>query len=83
MSRADDFMELLNPDNFDRTDVLHTPTMEAKLENGELQMTLPYGKFLLNAESTKMLTRFLSEHVKVDPLPPAGDFEDYRPRRVI
>jgi hypothetical protein len=84
MSKADDFMELLNPDNFDRTDILHTPTMEAKLGNGELTLTVPYGKFLLNAENTQMLTRFLSERVKVDPLPPAGDFpEDYQAKRVI
>jgi len=83
MSRADDFMEALNPDNFDRTDILHTPTMEAKFEDGDLMITLPYGKFLLNAENTKMLTRFLSERVKVDPLPPAGDFDDYQPKRVI
>jgi hypothetical protein len=84
MSRADDFMEQLNPDNFDRTDILHTPTMESRLEDGELMVTLPYGKFLLNAEDTKMLTRFLSERVKLDPSPPSEDFpEDYQAKRVI
>ncbi len=75
---ADDFMEQLNPDNFDKIDGLHTPTMQVWLENGCLMVTVPHGKFVLNVEDTKQLTRFLSERVKVDPLPPSEDFpEDY------
>jgi len=83
MSKADDFMEQLNPDNFDKIDGLHTPTMQVWLENGCLMVALPDGKFVLNTEDTKLLTSFLSERVKVDPLPPAGDFEDYQAKRVI
>ena len=84
MSKADDFMEQLNPDNFDKIEGLHTPTMQLWLENGCLMLTVPSGKFVLNVEDTKQLTRFLSERVKVDPLPPAGEFpEDYQAKRVI
>jgi hypothetical protein len=84
MSKADDFMDLSNLDNFDKIDGLYTPTMQVWLENGCLMVMLPDGKLVLNAEDTKMLTRFLLDRVKVDPLPPAGDFpEDYQAKRVI
>ena len=83
MSQSDDFMDLFNLDNFDKIDGLHTPTMQVWLENSCLMLTVPYGKFVLNAEDTKLLTGFLSERVKLDPQPPAGDFEDYQAKRVI
>jgi hypothetical protein len=83
MSWADDLMDQLNPDNFDEAYGLHTPTIQASLKNGELILTMPYGKILLSAEDTKALTRFLSERVKLPPLPPDDDFEDFRAERVM
>jgi hypothetical protein len=72
----DDFLEAIKTENWHRTDILHTPTMEVKLEDGQLEMTLPDCQFTLGREQTEALARFLSEHLKLSPLAPMEDLPD-------
>ena len=79
----EDFLEALKPENWGRTDILHTPTMEVKFEDGQLEMILPDCQFTLDREQTEALARFLSEHVKFPPVTPIEDFpNDFQVKRV-
>jgi hypothetical protein len=78
-----DFLEALKTENWGQTFILHTPTMEVKLEDNNLTLTLPDCEVELNAENTETLTRFLIDHVKLPPVEPIEDFpDDFQAKRV-
>ena len=80
---SQDFLEALDVSNWHQTDILHTPTMEVKYEDGQLEMTLPDCQFTLDREQTIALARFLADHVKLPPVEPIEDFpDDFQAKRV-
>jgi hypothetical protein len=80
----DDFMEALKPENWQETLRLHTPTLEAILQEGSLTLLFPDGeRRQLVRSDVEALTRFLDQYAGVQPLPAPDDvFEGWQPTRV-
>ena len=66
-----DFMDALKPENWTPgPTVLQTPEFQAALfPDGMLRINKEQGYLFFSTEGVKALTRFLIEHVKLDPLP--------------
>jgi len=87
----DDFMEALKPENWKEVyQRLHTPTLEALLEDGRLTLHFPSGMTMpavmvkLKRSDVEALTRFLVKSAGVEPLPATSDPfpEGWTPMRV-
>jgi hypothetical protein len=80
----DDFRQALQPENWQETLRLHTPTLEAVLEQGRLTLLFPDGgQRQLARSDVEALTRFLDQYAGVQPLPTPDDvFEGWQPTRV-
>ncbi len=81
----EDFIEALNPANWQSIHRLHTPTLEAILEQDHLMLVFPDGeRRQLERSDIEALTRFLDQYAHVAPLPPPDEdvFKDWRPTRV-
>jgi hypothetical protein len=77
------FAEEINPRNWIEETRLHTPTFEALLKaDGTLWLSGPALREGFSTTDVQVLTRFLSERVRVTPLLPPNDGEDFQPRRV-
>ena len=74
------FEEELDPKNWTQETRLHTPTFEALLkEDGTLWLSGLVLQEGFSVEGVQALTRFLIERVKLPPIEPPYDFEDFRP----
>ncbi|SRR6266571_811554 len=55
-----DFLDALNPENWQQTSMLHTPTVDVSvLDSGNVQFTLPDCQFELKPDETEALVRYL------------------------
>jgi len=76
------FEEELNPANWIEETRLHTPTFEALLKpDGTLYLSGPALAEGFSVSDTQALTRFLSERIKLPPVEPLYNFEDFTPRQ--
>jgi hypothetical protein len=76
----------LDPAKWTETDLLHTPTLDARLSDERTQLTLQFAsghQGTLGREDIEALTRFLQENAQVAPLVVDDSFlKDIHPRRV-
>ena len=65
----DDFLQALDPNNWSRTDRFHTPTFDAILDQTVLTLLFSDGvSKQIPRSDVEALTRFLTQHVQVQPL---------------
>lgn len=77
------FDEELDLSKWTEETALHTPTFEALLKaDGTLWLSGPALREGFSVEAVQALTWFLSERVKLPPIEPPYDFENFIPRRV-
>lgn len=77
------FEEEINPQHWMEEIRLHTPTFEALLKvDGTLWLKGAALREGFSVEAVQALTRFLSERVKLPPVEPPYDFEDFISRPV-
>ncbi len=68
----DDIIEALKPENWTETTTLHTPTLQATLQDKLLMLAFPDGQArVLIRSDVEALTRFLHQYAGADPLPAA------------
>src|ERR1700730_16640973 len=78
------FHEALDPANWTEVDRLHTPTLDAVLEEGHLTLMFATGQqALLSRSDVEALTRFLDQYAHVAPLQIEDPFVGFTPHLVI
>jgi hypothetical protein len=81
----DDFLQAIQPGNWRELQRLHTPTLEAILEEGRLTLLFPDGEHRqFERSDVEALTRFLDQYANVQPLPAPDEsvLQDWQPTRV-
>jgi hypothetical protein len=81
-----DFVEALQPENWKEVSQrLHTPTLDALLQEGRLFLLFPDSqRRQFERSDVEALTRFLDQYANVQPLPALDEtvFQNWQPARV-
>jgi hypothetical protein len=79
----DDFLQALDPSNWQETTTLHTPGFATRLDaEDRLLIAIDTTQLELAPQDVQALTRFLTKYVTLAPIEPPGDLSDFTPTRM-